>query len=261
MKSAIKSAVILLLILFALFACQSKSDYPEPTKEFYVNDFADKLLPAVESTIVREGERLFEEESEDGNISGVQIVFATFAVENETDIAKYNLSDLYNQWGIGKDDMGVLIVYFYVGDTEDPSSLDLKEIKIEIGYAMEVYLSPIEAGNILDTTIMIDEDESIGTAHLLYELLSVVYVDVFGYNSFNYDLDEYQNYLDTYLPYSDYDSLWGWILYVILTPYASWWEKGILVLIGLAILGLGGGVVKNIGGGGRSGGMGIRRRR
>lgn len=261
MKSAIKSAVLFLLIGFAFLGCRSKDTYPKPTKKFYVNDFADTLIPAVESTIVREGERLYEETTEDEEISGIQIVFATFAVENATDIAQYNLSDIYNQWGIGKDDMGILVVYFYVGDPDKPSSLELNTVQIEIGYAMEVYLSPIEAGNILDQTIMADEDISIGTAHLLYELLTVVYVEVLGYTSFNYDMDEYQTYLDNYVQYSDYDTMWGWFLYVILTPYASWWEKILLVLLGLLVLGLGGGVAKNIGGGGRSGGMGIRRRR
>jgi len=261
MKLATKSIALLALIVLAFVGCRNKDTYPKPTREFYVNDFADTFLPAVESTIVDEGERLNNEVSEDGSISGVQIVFATFVVENELDIASYNLTDIYRQWEIGKDDMGMLVVYFYVGDESDSSSLKLVETRIEIGYAMEVYLSPIEAGNILDDTIWIDEDESIGTVHLLYELLSVVYMDVFEYDSFNYDMNVYQDYLDTYVEYGDYDTLWGWMIYVVLSPYASWWEKGILVVIGLVVFGLGGRTVKNIGGGGRSGGMGIRRRR
>jgi len=108
---------------------------------------------------------------------------------------------------------------------------------------------------------MVDDSEAIGTAHLLYELLTVIYVDVFGYESFNYDLDQYQEYLDSFDEYREYDDLWGWILYVILSPGSMWWEKGVLVIIGLSIFGVGGGIIKTIGGGGHSGGMGIRRRR
>lgn len=235
--------------------------YPEPTEEFYVNDFADKLVPAVESTIIREGERLFEEVSDDGLISGVQIVFATFAVESESKIAEYNITDIYNQWGVGTNDMGILVVYFYVGDEDKPEELVLSEVYIFTGLTMEMYLSPIESGNILDETIMTDMDESMATAQLLYEMLDVVYVEVFEYESFNYDMDEYQYYLDTYDEYGNYDNLWGWIIYVVLSPYSVWWEKGVLLIAGMLIFGVGGGVVKNIGGGGKSGGMGIRRRR
>ncbi len=261
MKSAFKFLLLFTLISFTLLGCKSNKEYPNPTNEFYVNDFANTLVPAVESTIVREGERLYDETSDDGEITGVQIVFATFAVENEINIAEYNLSDIYNQWEIGTDDMGILVVYFYVGDTNKPEDLVLSQVIIEIGYQMEIYLSPIEAGNILDDTIMTDMDESMATAQLLYELLTIVYTEVFGYEAFNYDMDEYQYYLDNYDEYSDYDDFWGWILYVVLSPYSVWWEKGILVILGLLIFGVGGGVVKNIGGGGRSGGMGIRRRR
>jgi len=249
-----------LFLLFSIFGCKEDKDYPDPTKAFYVNDFANKLTPAVESTITREGERLFEFETEDGDKPGVQIVFATFLVKNETDVASYNLSDIYNQWGIGKDDLGILVVYFYVEDIDDSDISSLKQVQIEIGYQMEVYLSPSEAGQILDNTIMSGEDEQIETAHLLYELLSEVYLEIYDRN-FTYNMDEYQIYMDTFDEYADHDDIWSWILYVVLSPSSSWWEKGVLTMIGLSILGASGGLVKNIGGGGRSGGMGIRRRK
>jgi uncharacterized protein len=261
MKPVFKVFILLSLILLFLTGCKTDDLYPDPTNEFYVNDFADTLVPAVESTIVREGERLYEEVSEDGEISGVQIVFATFAVESESNIAEYNITDIYNQWGIGTDDMGILVVYFYVGDEDKPEELVLSEVYIYTGFTMEMYLSPIEAGNILDETIMTDMDESMATAQLLYELLTVVYVEVFEYEAFNYDMDEYQIYLDNYDDYGDYDDIWGWVIYVILSPYSVWWEKGVLLIAAALIFGVGGGVVKNIGGGGKSGGMGIRRRR
>jgi hypothetical protein len=244
-----------------LWGCRPASNIPKPTKEFYCNDFAGAFPAAVRATIVAEGKRLYEETSEDETISGIQIVFATFAVETAEDIASYNLSDIYNQWEIGTDDMGVLVVYFYLGDPDKPETLELEEVRIEVGFAMEMYLSPMKMGDILDETIMADESEAIGTVHLLYELLTVMYVDIFGYDAFNYDLDEYQEYLDNYDPYSDYEGLWGWILYVVLSPYSGWWEKGLLVLLGLSVFGIGGGLVKTVGGGGRSGGMGLRRRR
>lgn len=249
------------LLTAGLWGCRPASNIPDPTREFYCNDFADAFPAAVRATIVAEGKRLYEETSEDGTITGIQIVFATFAVETAEDIASYNLSDIYNQWEIGTDDMGILVVYFYLGDPDKPETLELEEVRIEVGFAMETYLPPWDMGDILDETIMADESEAIGTAHLLYELLTVMYVDIFGYEAFNYDLDVYQEYLDNYDPYSDYEGLWGWILYVVMSPYSGWWEKGLLVLLGLSVFGIGGGLVKTVGGGGRSGGLGIRRRR
>ncbi|MGE4571211.1 MAG: YgcG family protein [Candidatus Izemoplasmatales bacterium] len=259
MKKIIAFAFIIIYGVFFLVSCKNEP-YPKPSNAYYVNDYADKFSPYLESKIRLEGERLFDEELDDGNQPGAQIVFATFAVENESDIETYNLSDIYNQWKIGKDDLGILVVYFYVGDKDKPESLELNLVQIEIGYAMEVYLSPSEAGAILDKTIVASEDEDTGSAHLLYELLTLVYDEVYDI-SFNYDLETYEYYREDYDEYSDYDGLWEWILFVILSPSSSWLEKGILSVLGIIFLGSGGLIIKNVAGGGGSGGMGIRRRK
>lgn len=259
MKKIPQLILLILLGMMGLFGCNSVK-YPRPTKEFYVNDFANALSDAVEDTIVGEGERLYDMIVDEEDYGGAQIVFATFLVENTEEIAEYDKTELFRQWRIGKNDMGILVIYFFM--TEGEAAV-LSEVQIEVGYRMEQYLTPSEAGTILDSTIMVDDDLEIGTAHLLYELLTVVYCDAYDYNSFNYDMETYQEYLDTYVSTDDDISSipMDWIFY-LLSPYSSWASK-IFTLLAMLVLvgGVGGGVIRTVGGGGSSGGMGIRRRR
>lgn len=255
----IRQLLALSLFLLTVLAGCNAVKYPRPTKEFYVNDFADVLSDAVEDSIVGEGERLYDVTVDDEEYGGAQVVFATFLVDNTEEIANYDKTDLFRQWRIGKNDMGILVIYFYVLEAEVPV---LTEVQIEIGYRMEQYLTPSEAVIIVDSTIFSNESEEIGTAHLLYELMSVVYCEAYGYESFNYDLDEYQNYLDTYVSdEDDISSIPMEYFFYLFSPYSSWGAKIFSILAILFLFGVGGGIVKNVGGGGSSGGMGLRRRR
>jgi len=255
----IRHLLALSLFLLTVLAGCNAVKYPRPTNEYYVNDFAGALSDAVEDTIIGEGERLYTDTEDIDENGGAQIVFATFLVDNTEEIANYDKTDLFRQWRIGKNDMGILVIYFYVLEAEVPV---LTEVQIEIGYRMEQYLTPSEAGSILDDTILYDESEEIGTAHLLYELLTVVYCEAYGYESFNYDLDVYQDYLDTYVSYEDdLSSIPMEFIVYLLSPYSSWGSKIFSILVLILLFGLGGGIVKTVGGGGSSGGMGVRRRR
>jgi hypothetical protein len=46
--------------MISLYGCR-KDKYPDPTDDFYVNDFAYALHPYTQECIVSEGERLYEE--------------------------------------------------------------------------------------------------------------------------------------------------------------------------------------------------------
>lgn len=263
MKGPGKVLLVALLATAGLLGCQKK-DYPDPTPEFYCNDFADMIPEAVEASINNHAGMLYDT-YEGSDIGGTQVVFATFAVQNETDIGGYSKADLYNQWEIGENDMGILIVYFYVGeDPEDPATLTLKQVQVEIGYQMTIYLTPGEAGRIVDETILTDESEAIGTAHLLFSMLSLVYEEVYDDVGYDWDEETYQGYLDSYVPEDDIfsDTIWGLIIGYFFGSAGLWWEKGLFILLALAVLGLGGGALRKVvGGGGHSGGAGIFRRR
>jgi len=261
-KKKLFNLILFVLLLFVLSACQ-KDEYPRPTNAYYINDFANILYEATRDSIRREGERLYDL-SQDETDGGSQLVIATFEVETVDDIANYDKTDLYRQWRIGDDDMGVLVILFFVPFVEDEITyLELVETQVEVGYRMEQYLTPSQLGIIIDSTLYSDEDYEldIGVMHMVYELLSAIYIDIYDYESFDYDLEVFEQYLIDNPDTSSSDEIpMGWIIYLI-SPYATWGERLSTVLPFLFFLLLGGGIVKNVGGGGSSGGMGIFRRR
>jgi len=239
-----------------------KTKYPRPTTDYYVNDYANALMMASRRTITIEGERLFEytEDEEDG---GAQIVFATFMIDDLSEISEYDKTELFRQWKIGKNDMGLLIILFFSEDEE--GFLVLEETQVEVGYRMEQYLAPSQIGAILDNTLYSDEYDwllDMGVIHLLYELLSEIYVNIYGYASFNYDMDDYYDYLISYVPDVDDDLDPMNLIVYLLSPHSTLFEKILSVLpIALVILyGTGYGVISKAGGG-SSGGHGVFKRR
>ncbi len=255
---------LVVIVLFVVSYFTGKTEYPRPTESYYVNDFADVLMMSTESTITREGERLFDWTLDEVD-GGSQVVFATFEVENEDEVEEYDKTDIYREWKIGKDDMGVLVLMFFMDDeTDDTDELVLIETQIEVGYRMEQYLTPGELGRMLDSSIYSEDYDwllDMGVANLLYQILEELYVNVYGYEYFSYDMDEYYEYMMDYEPDGDYsNSSMGLFLYV-LSPYSTWSEKIFVLLPYVFVALFGGGYVINKGAGGSSGGMGVFRRR
>lgn len=253
------------LLSVVLFAC-TKDEYPKPTRNFYVNDYANILDEATRSSITMEGERLFEL-SEDEIDGGTQLVITTFELESESDIGDYDKTSLYRQWEIGKDDMGILVILFFVPYTEnDVTYLELIESQIEVGYRMEQYLTPTTLGNIIDHTLYSEEWDYLDMAvmHMVYELLDEIYVDIYGYESFDYDMMVYQEYLNNYVSESETSILPMSLLLYLFSPFSSSSDRfsAILTVILFLVIGGGGfGFIRNKGAGGSSGGMGIFRRK
>lgn len=253
--------IVISFILVTLFACQ-KNDIPKPTKEFYVNDFAEVWIPATENTILSEGKRLYETTEGIGE-GGTQIVFASFFVEDISEIANFNKTYIYRAWEIGENDMGILVLFFYQSDSLDPKIKNLKEIQIEVGYRMEQFITPGKlialTDNTINNPIWIDQDP-MAIANFLYEILTLVYVDIYDYESFNYDMDQYQVYLETYDEGFD-DTLISILLALLFSSDSSSFVS-ILFTIGIVVL-LGGSFsfARHKGAGGSSGGAGIFRRK
>jgi len=229
-----------------------------PTQAYYVNDFAGVLEPAVESTIIREGDRLYQETAEEEH-GGAQVVFITISFELESELAQYDKVELFRKWQIGDNNMGLLVLMFF---QETDNGLTFYEIQTATGYWLSVYLTPIETSNIIDNTLFETDDLSMGLIHMYYEFLSVIYVDAYGYSSFNYDMEDYRDYLDTFVPEEDLlteiSSTWLWYLF---SPFGSLEGKlfsGGAMLILILMLG---GFAVRVGGGGNTGGAGVFRRR
>ncbi len=256
---------LVVAIAMAVFAFGNGGKYPRPTQAYYVNDFANVLMAGTRATIVGEGERLYEMTLDEPE-GGAQIVVATFAVTSVSEIADYDKTELFRKWRIGKNDMGVLVLLFFVEETVgDAASLDLAECQIEVGYRMEQYLTPAKLGRMVDDYLLNEDWDyliDLGVVNLLYELLTEIYVGAYGYSSFNYDMEEYEEYLFNYEGDFDDDPVSMNLVLFLLSPFSSLWDKigAILTLVLLAGFG-GGSLVGNRGGGGSSGGMGIFRRR
>lgn len=250
---------IILAVLPVSFSACSSRQYPRPTREFYINDYAETLLPGTKNLILLESERLYED-TKDLDEGGAQVVVVTMLIGNESEVDGIDRTELFREWRIGKNDMGLLILLLFEEEGEEKY---LISAEIEIGYRMEQYITAGEAGTLIEECLLNPEWEGsldMGLGELYYELISIIYVDAYGYASFNYDMEDYR----TYIANAEEDTAsvpMGLIAYIF-SPYSSIWTK-IFVILPLILLGGGGFgalLIRRRGGGGSSGGYGVRRR-
>ncbi len=129
--------------LFCLLACAvlllccgcSEKSYPEPTSDFFVNDFADVLSSSDKSEMQSTGEALY-------NATTAQLVVAVVDDLGGEDIDDYSIN-LATKWGIGQKgkDNGVLLIL----------AVEDRKVKIEVGTGLEGALPDSKTGRILDT--------------------------------------------------------------------------------------------------------------
>ncbi len=264
MTKKLKGIFLILVIAgIFLFWYFNRKDYPNPTAEFYVNDFANALSPATRHNIVEKGEILFDYSNDFEGNGGAQIVFATFLLEETTDMDKYVPTDIFNQWKIGKNDMGLLVVLYFINQEYDGVTFpELYAIDTEIGYQMKQYLTASRVGAIVDEIIMVEEDLDMGIAKMLHEFLWIVCEEAYGYEDFQpFDEEGYQSYFEEYVPDDSEEiintTIWSYIFSSSMTLF----EK--ILMIGAVVFVVGGSglFIINRGGGGASGGAGIFRRR
>lgn len=146
-------AMILIISCFLTGCSDENFNNPNPydlkvekaTSDFYVNDFANILSDSQKSEMMAKAVGMDEE------YSGIQVVLTTVesfdkvVVEYEgTKPEKFEIEQvsyaMFNQYGIGQDDMGILIL-FSVGD---------REVRIETGKQMQTYITDSKSGQLLD---------------------------------------------------------------------------------------------------------------
>lgn len=136
MRKSIKSLITMLLVVLVIqmpMMVFAKTTIPEATSDFYVNDFSNVFSADEKSRLINNAVAL----SNDYN--GIQVVVSTVeSLDGET-IENYAY-EMYNQYGIGKEDMGLLIL-LSTGD---------RQIRIEVGLAMEAYVNDAKAGRFID---------------------------------------------------------------------------------------------------------------
>lgn len=258
--------VFLVLLLVVLTGC-TKNDYPRPTRDYYVNDFAQTLHPVTREFLLYEANNMYEYTKDiDGN-GGTQIVFATFVVEREEDVFSYDLNALFNQWRIGKNDMGVLVAMFFTESVVDEIVYsNLEQAYIVPGLQMESTLTPHVQEDLLNSTLFgtVSDDLDVSVMYLVYELKEFIYDQAYDlvYEWDETDIEYFVEEKDNFV-YSNNDfgiSSMSWLIFLF-SPYSSFWDKALTALPFVILFITGGGLVVRKGGGGRTGGFWIFRKR
>lgn len=128
----------LLVLVTALFfagrqALFAKVNFPSP--QGFVNDFAQILTPEYETSL---NQQLTDYNSQTSN----EISVVTISSLGDMSVEEYAV-ELFQQWGIGKkgQDNGLLLLIA-------PSE---RQVRIEVGYGLEPFITDSRAGFILDT--------------------------------------------------------------------------------------------------------------
>ena len=132
----IRSAVFIVILLLLMFSSYSFA-IVSPTKDFFVNDYANVLTEETKEYIIKKNIELQQK-------TGAQIVVVTVSSIDGQSIEEY-ATELFRKFGIGdsKKNNGVLLLCL----TEE------RMLRIEIGYGLEGAITDGKAGMIRDEYI------------------------------------------------------------------------------------------------------------
>ena len=135
MRKSIKISIAIFILAITLLTpvAYAKVSIPEATSDFYVNDFAGVFSSSEKAQLMEKAVALSDE------YDGIQVVVTTVKSLEGNSIEKYSY-EMYNQYGIGRNDMGLLILLA----TED------RYIRVETGKSMEGYINDSKAGRFID---------------------------------------------------------------------------------------------------------------
>lgn len=235
MHNLLKRCFFITLILFItllLVSCQT-SDVKTltPNELFYIHDDDHILLNATQWTIFDYGVELYNDSRSDdieSSIRGSQVVVvATYELESNLDS-----TTLFNAWGIGENDMGILIILFFTKNGEDSV---VSNVLVEIGAKMSSYISAFEASNLLDTYFydptVPDFNYDLKFMQFYFKLLEKIYLDIYDYSLYDYD-----SFIDEYLvnQYEYFGSI------PRSQTFEFTWETVLWILLGIIVFGFGG---------------------
>ena len=131
---------ITICIIVAVGFCTSAStvyakelSIPGGTGDSYVNDFAGIFTEEQKSELENNAISLA------NNYNGIEVVITTVKNYDGDDFNIF-ATEMYRQYGIGKNDMGVLILL----------STETRDIRLEVGYAMEAYITDSIADSLIE---------------------------------------------------------------------------------------------------------------
>ncbi len=228
-----KNLALLSFILLLLFLTScTKSNTLQQTDEFYINNHAEVLLNSTKWIIFSYSYELYEDSSypeyQENKIDGAQAVVLTY----KGAVGDINTTEIFNNWGIGKNDLGLLLVLFLEELNEE---MHYKEMIVEIGNKVSEYLSAFEASNMVDlyfnTSYIHESDIDLRLISLYFAFLEFIYLNVYEYTSYDY-YSFYDEYVDIQYEYfgllpseetSFFSNLpiWAWILIILAILFGS----------------------------------------
>jgi len=166
--SKIKVFVLTLLLFLFLpynnIYCSDNINYPSPTQNKYVNDYANILDNSAEQKIISIGHELYSK-------TKAEIVVVTMdKLPESVDMETY-ANGLFREWGIGDKKLNNGILFIVNMDPEDRS------VRIEVGYGLEGRVPDAIANRILQDYVIPffqKNDYNTGVLYGYYELCSTV---------------------------------------------------------------------------------------
>lgn len=216
---------MIVIILSLLTACQSsKNTILSSSKLFYIHDLDHTLLNATSWTIFNYGETLYNDSKASEiaiNIQGSQVVILTYTGDPNA----INSTEIFNSWGIGEHNMGILFILFF-NKLDDIYIYD--SMIVEIGTQMSEHLSAFTANDLVSTYFndpnisSFDYDARI--VSLYHGFLSYIYLNIYNYSSYDHQsfMDDYYTYQYDYIraiPTTTYydillSSVWFWVIVI-----------------------------------------------
>ena len=161
--AALLLAVVTLCFSLFFCGCEEKEKYPSPTKEKYVNDFANVISDADEREMINRGKDLEDKTT-------AQITVITVKDTNGEEISQY-ASNIGNEWGVGdkEKDNGIVIVL----------SVDERELFVAPGEGVDDALPASKIGRLEDTyaiPLLKEDNFSKGLTQLYKALINEVFI-------------------------------------------------------------------------------------
>ncbi len=158
---------IFAVIICAVSFCgckEEKNKYPEPTKEFFVNDFAGIMSESDRQTVISMGAAL-------DNATKAQAVVVTVGDLDGEEISEYALN-LGRKWGVGdkEKNSGVLILL----------SVEERQIYVAVGYGLEGALPDSKTGRLIDTyaiELLKNGNYGLGLTSLYTAVVNEIYIE------------------------------------------------------------------------------------
>lgn len=170
-------------------------DLPEPTDDFFVNDFADVIDDDVETELQAIGASLYKQTT-------AQVVVVTVDSLDGYDVSEYAL-ELGREWGVGSSETNNGVVLLM--------SVNDREVTIQVGYGLEGCLPDGKTGRILDTyaiPYLSEDDFSTGLYEAYKAIVSVVceeygieLSDEYNLQQYQYDDSEYEFDVDSIISF------------------------------------------------------------